>query len=147
ALRVLSISFLILTAWLSPALAEAKHQRVALVIGNGAYLHAPHLPNPANDAHDVAALLRTLDFDVIEATDLDRTAFVRSVGSFLDKAATAPAALLYYGGHSVQYDDDNFLLPVDATLETAFALKSEALSLRQILPDLEAVSSVNLVFL
>ena len=29
--------------------------RVALVIGNGAYVHVPHLPNPTHDAEDVAA--------------------------------------------------------------------------------------------
>jgi len=32
-------------------------ERVALIIGNGAYAHAPHLPNPTHDAEDVAAAL------------------------------------------------------------------------------------------
>src|SRR5258708_12354081 len=47
-------------------------KRVALVIGNGAYTKAPRLPNPPRDAHDVAAALKRIDFDVIRATGLDR---------------------------------------------------------------------------
>jgi uncharacterized caspase-like protein len=137
---------LLFAAFFSPAEAEGQ-KRVALVIGNGAYVNAPSLPNPPNDARDVAALLRALDFDVIEAIDLDRAAFITAVGSFLGKAASAPAALLYYGGHGVQYNDDNYLIATDAKLESIYSLKTEAFSLKEILAELEAVSSVNLIFL
>jgi hypothetical protein len=46
--------------------------RVALVIGNGAYQNAPRLPNPRNDATDVAAALKRSGFDTILSTDLDK---------------------------------------------------------------------------
>lgn len=46
--------------------------RVALVIGNGAYRNVPRLTNPANDAADVAAALKTVGFETILVTDLDR---------------------------------------------------------------------------
>ena len=44
--------------------AQAAHAqtRVALVVGNGAYRHVPVLPNPANDAGDVAVSLERLGF-------------------------------------------------------------------------------------
>ena len=45
-------------ALLLPASFAQSQNRVALVIGNGAYAHAGKLPNPANDANDVAAALR-----------------------------------------------------------------------------------------
>lgn len=143
---------LLAAAWfagasLSGASAAEEAKRVALIIGNGAYQFAPRLPNPANDARDVAQLLRGLDFEVVEAVDVDRAGFVKALGAFMDKAAKAPAALLYYGGHGVQVGDDNFLLPVDAKLDSLFSLKNEALSLHDVLDDLEAVSKVNLVFL
>jgi len=41
--------------WVAPASAE---KRVALVIGNAAYLHASELNNPGNDANDFAAASR-----------------------------------------------------------------------------------------
>ena len=44
-------------------------KRVALVLGNSAYAHAPPLPNPVNDANDVAAKLQALDFAVSLAVD------------------------------------------------------------------------------
>src|SRR5262245_12700656 len=62
-----------------PASAE---KRVALVIGNAAYLHTSKLVNPKNDAADVAAALRKHGFEVVEALDLDKSAFDRKVRDF-----------------------------------------------------------------
>jgi uncharacterized caspase-like protein len=56
---------------LLPSLAQAE-KRVALVIGNAAYKHAPELANPKNDATDMAAALKTLGFQVLEGLDLDK---------------------------------------------------------------------------
>ena len=46
--------------------------RVALVIGNGAYAYAPHLPNPPHDAEDVAAALKRVGFETIMGLDLNQ---------------------------------------------------------------------------
>src|SRR5262245_20567856 len=100
-----AVSILWFVVAFQPATAAEEKKRVALVIGNGAYVNATRLPNPANDAREVAILLRALDFDVIEATDLDRASFVKAVGAFLEKAAAAPASVLYYAGHGMQFDD------------------------------------------
>ena len=43
-------------------------KRVAFVMGNGAYAHAASLPNPPNDAREVAASLERLGFDVVTAS-------------------------------------------------------------------------------
>src|ERR1019366_808102 len=48
-----------------PAFAD---KRVALVIGNGAYKNAVHLPNPRNDAQDVAASLARTGFETSSAS-------------------------------------------------------------------------------
>ncbi len=52
-----------------PAFAD---KRVALVIGNGGYKNAVHLPNPRNDAQDVAASLTRIGFETIVGVDLDK---------------------------------------------------------------------------
>ena len=57
------------SVFVSPAFAG---NRVALVIGNGAYARVPHLPNPVHDAEDVAAVLKRSGFETIVATDLDK---------------------------------------------------------------------------
>jgi choice-of-anchor C domain-containing protein len=129
------------------ALGAAADKRVALVIGNGAYTSLPGLPNPANDARDITALLRDLGFEVLEGIDLNRSGVVTLTGEFLDGARGADAALIYYAGHGIQYEEDNYLIPVDASVTSAFGLKSEAVSLKGLLSELEGLAKINLVFL
>ena len=97
----------------SPALAE---RRVALVIGNGAYQHAPRLPNPANDAADVAAALKRSGFETILATDLNKAAMDDLTIRFARAARTADVALFYYSGHALQFAGVNYLAPIDTRL-------------------------------
>ena len=108
--------FLALT---SGAFAEA---RVALVIGNGQYERLGRLPNPANDASDMAAMLRGLGFQVVEGTDLGGRAFRRAISEFSRLARGADVALFYYSGHGLQFRSENYLIPVDAELDYELAL-------------------------
>ena len=65
-LRCLALAGACVLALVSPAVAE---KRVALVIGNSAYVNAPALANPANDASDVAAKLKAMGFEVMLGLD------------------------------------------------------------------------------
>jgi Caspase domain len=82
---IFSIPVLILTllAWMPSSCAE---KRVALVIGNSTYQHVPALLNPANDAQDIAAALKAVGFDVIEAHDLNQTDMLATVRRFSEAA-------------------------------------------------------------
>ena len=64
----------------------ADGTRVALVIGNGAYVNANRLPNPPNDAHAIAEVLRQIGFDVKEGENLDHAAMETLLHEFLHKA-------------------------------------------------------------
>src|SRR6266849_6051396 len=90
--------------------------RVALVIGNGAYQNAPRLPNPRNDATDVAAALRRSGFDTILSTDLDKPGMDEATIRFARAARTADVAMFYYSGHALQFGGVNYLVPIDAKL-------------------------------
>src|SRR5215470_20327260 len=76
-------------------------RRVALVIGNSAYQHAPYLPNPANDAEAMAATLQKLGFEVTKGIDLDRTKMEMIVREFSKTLPGADVALLFYAGHGI----------------------------------------------
>jgi uncharacterized caspase-like protein len=91
-------------------------KRVALVIGNGAYSKAPHLPNPVHDADDVAAALKHVGFDVIRATNLDKSGMQDTVVRFARATQSADVGLFYYGGHALQFNGVNYLMPVDAQI-------------------------------
>ncbi len=128
------------------ASAEAG-KRVALVVGNGAYEHTVPLANPANDARDVAAALRSLGFEVFEGLDLDQTAFSRKVRDFARAARGAEAALFYYAGHGLQMEGSNYLVPVDARLTDEADLRFEAMELTDVVELMERASPASLVFL
>jgi uncharacterized caspase-like protein len=107
--------------------------KVALVIGNGAYAHSTPLPNPTNDAADMRAVLEKLGFQVIGGNDLDQAAMGAMIGEFEDAARTAEVTLLFYAGHGLQVNGRNFLVPVNAKLERESALQFEAIDAETIL--------------
>src|SRR5581483_8243391 len=79
-------------------------ERVALVIGNGAYKNAPQLENPAHDAEDVAAALGRAGFTTIVGINVDRAAMDDLQIRFSRAARAADVALFYYSGHALQFN-------------------------------------------
>ena len=124
---------------------SAANERVALVIGNAAYQHAPPLANPRNDAEDMAGLLRRLDFAVTEGLDLTDAAMEDRIRAFARQAKAAKVALLFYAGHGMQVGGVNYLLPVDAQLKDEADLLFEAVALDLVLRSMG--TGTNLVFL
>jgi hypothetical protein len=100
----------------APALPAAE-KRVALVIGNGAYRDVAELPNPPNDAREVAGSLKRLGFTVIEGYDVAKAEMDQRLRDFGRAADNADTAVVYYAGHGLQVADKNYLVPVDAKLE------------------------------
>jgi tetratricopeptide (TPR) repeat protein len=127
--------------------AASREVRVALVIGNGKYQSATALPNPANDAADVAAALRKLGFDVVEGRDLDKRGMEDKVREFGRKLDRANLALFFYAGHGLQVGGKNYLVPIDAKLERAGDLSFDTIDVAQVLAQMEAEPRVNLIFL
>ena len=94
----------------------APNPRIALVIGNATYRDAA-LATPANDAGLVAQTLQAAGFDVVGARDLDGQSLRTAFRDFLQKAAAAGPdmqAFVYLAGRAVQYNGDNYFVPVDA---------------------------------
>src|SRR3954463_7458074 len=97
--------------------AAAAERRVALVIGNSAYKNAATLSNTINDSTALAALFKSLGFEVvISRNNLGVVDFKRSVREFLITAENADMAVVYYAGHGIEISGTNYLVPVDARL-------------------------------
>lgn len=103
--------------------------KVALVIGNSAYEAAPFLKNPENDARLVGVALEEAGFEVTSLTDLGHSALIDALGKFSRRAASAETAVIYYAGHGMEIDRENFLIPVDARLEFASDAEFQAVRL------------------
>ena len=76
-------------------------KRVALVIGNSAYLHTGKLANPKNDATDISAALKAHGFQVIEGYDLGKSAFDLKVRDFAAALKGAEVGVFFYAGHGL----------------------------------------------
>jgi uncharacterized caspase-like protein len=131
---------------------EARAEtRVALVVGNSTYAHAPWLANPASDARLMAETLSKLGFAVMLETDVTQAGLRRALATFTDAVAAAGSdsiAFFYYAGHGVQLDGRNYLVPVDAAVGNARDVVLGSVSASDLLQTLElAGGNANLVIL
>jgi uncharacterized caspase-like protein len=130
-------------AWFGPTLAFAE-ERLALVIGNSAYRTVTALPNPANDAKAMVGMLTSAGFEITEAPDLTQSDMRRAIRDFAAKISQKgpnTVALVFYAGHGVQVDGENYLVPVDARIEREADLAIEAVRLADVMNALNSVPS------
>ena len=140
--------FTALLFFISITLFSQDEKRLALVIGNANY-DKGELKNPVNDARLIASTLDSLDFDVILkenlATKRDMTAAIREFGS---KRSEYDVAFVYYAGHGIQVDDENFLLPTREVFEEEFDVMDYGVSVQNIMRYLKAqTNEVNILIL
>ena len=138
-----------IVAYLLLVLPAAAEKRVALVVGNSGYVHANALPNPVNDAGDMAKALAEVGFEVILGLDLSKSGFDGKVRDFARALEKVDVALLFYAGHGLQVSGKNYLVPVDAKLQVERDLDFEAISLDFVLKqmELDRDDKTNIVFL
>src|SRR5579885_1971682 len=113
----------------APPLRAEEEKRIAFVVGNAAYQAAP-LGTAANDAGLIAQTLQAAGFDVSGARDLDGEALRAAFRDFIDKAqASGPntVAFVYLAGYGLQFEGENYFVPVDARIASATDVPAEAL--------------------
>ena len=126
----------------------AGERRVALVIGNSSYSHAPALDNPVNDATAVSVMLESAGFQVVETrSNLDFAGMRRAISDFSAMTRDADVAVVFYAGHGLEVDGTNYLIPTDARLERDIDVEYEAMPLDRVLRVLEPARSLRLVIL
>jgi Caspase domain len=127
------------------ALAE---KRVALVIGNSAYKHAPALANPVKDAKAVAEMFQKSGFEVVSAEyDLDIVAFKRAVRKFEDAAGSSDIAVVYYAGHAIDVEGANYLIPVDAEMADDRDAEDEGVTLERLVESVDGAKKLRIIIL
>ncbi len=129
--------------------ASSTERRIALVIGNKNYERKDAiLQNPINDADDMAKTLDGLGFDVLKYTDLSFTGFKRAIDEFGEKLPNYDVALFYFSGHGVQFNGENYLVPIDARLQTLSDSEDDCIRLGRIMGKMKAADvKSSLVFL
>ena len=128
--------------------AQTPERRFAFVIGNTEY-QAGQLPTAANDAGLLAETLRGAGFDVTGARDLDQETLRRSIRDFLGKVSAAgPEAVtfVYLAGYGLQFEGDNYFVPIDATISRDEDIPIEAFRISDLTRPLAGLrGTVNIV--
>jgi uncharacterized caspase-like protein len=123
-------------------------RRVALVVGNGAYKYVQKLPNAPFSAKAMAALLRNIDFEVIDGFDLTRDQMTERLLEFGKKAEGADLALFYYSGQGIGVGGSEYLLPIDADIKSEMDVKlGAAINLSLAIDQAMSDAKIKLVFL
>jgi hypothetical protein len=141
-----AIAIAALAAFTTPPVV-AEGRRVALVIGNSAYSNVPALPNPPNDAGDLAAALKRLGFAVTLITNASFDQMRRGLIALGRDAAGADMAVVYFAGHGMELSGENWLIPVDAELKKDTDAANEAIGLRSAMLQVSNTTSLGLVIL
>jgi len=130
---------------------HATGKRIALIIGNGNYQHPDRLPklaNPTHDSEDIAQALRGFGFEVIEKRDQTLQGMNNAIVEFSRKIGNSEATLFYFSGHGLQVKGQNYLIPVDAKIDTEASAEYEGVNVNRILDELDnRKSRANIVML
>ena len=123
--------------------------RIALVIGNAAYVSIPALGNSTNDAKSMATILRKLGFQVVEVVDGNKAQMEKAVDDLqaLLKGKQA-VAMLYYAGHGLQLDWHNYMVPVDVKLTQASDVPKQTIDIETVIDSFKkATTRMNIIVL
>ncbi|MBS0011931.1 MAG: WG repeat-containing protein [Bacteroidales bacterium] len=125
-----------------------EDRRLALVIGNSEYKRAGFLSNPENDARDMAETLRILGFETMVYFNVNQNTMKQAIDDFGRRLRQFDTGLFFYAGHGIQVKGYNYLIPVDASLESEADVEFKCVEVGRLLSRMEeSGSKVNIVIL
>ena len=140
--------FLFIFYFITLTTSAQEEKRLALVIGNANYEKGA-LKNPVNDAALIKQTLEELDFEVIYATNLEnKRSMVDKIAEFGRKRSNFDVGFVYYAGHGIQVDGENYLLPTKETFESEYDVEDYGVSVQKIMRYITGMSQqVNVLIL
>lgn len=140
------MKFLVLLLLIQISVSGQEEKRLGLVIGNSDY-SVGRLDNPVNDAVLMAKTLDSLHFDVILDTNLaTRRDFIESIKKFGMRIPEYDVAFIYYAGHGIQLNNENYMLPTKENFESEFDVEEYGVKVQSILRFLNSDKSKISVF-
>ena len=122
-------------------------KKIALIIGNGNY-NSSVLANPENDARAMKVALQSVGFSVLEYENLNQIQMKKAIDDFGVKLKDFDVGLFFYAGHGIQSKGYNYLIPVDAQLQSEQQVEYDCVQADRVLALMEASGTkVNIIIL
>jgi hypothetical protein len=135
------IAFFLVFMVFSAAL-HAAPPKEALLIANGKYSHFAGVANPGPDAAKLGDALEQLGFRVRVVRDGNREQMIDAIAEFeRGLRNTGAIAFFHYGGHGVQVDGKNYLLPADADIPDERRVATRAVALDEVMMAMDAAAA------
>ncbi|MBK0326965.1 caspase family protein [Rhodobacteraceae bacterium F11138] len=135
--------FVFLSLLCFPISAHAE-KRIGLVIGNDLYSDVPRLNKAAADATAISETLNGQGFDIVTVLNANRREMNRKISTFTEQLEPGDTAFVFFAGHGVEIDGENYLLPTDilapASGERDF-IKAESIALSGLLDRVRATGA------
>jgi len=133
-------------ALLIPIMGQAA-ERVALVIGNADYPAVGTLKNTVNDANRISNTLNGIGFEVTQLTNASLREMRQALEDFSFRSETADLALVYFAGHGVEVQGENFLIATDAKVSSNRDIQRQSVSLKEVLNAVESARKMRIVIM
>ena len=125
-----------------------QEKRMALVIGNANYINGGKLANPLNDADAISRTLKTMGFRVKEYKDVSLVEMKKAIDIFGKSITNNDVSLFFYAGHGIQVKGNNYLIPVDASINSENDVEYNCVHAGRILTKMEdAGCKTNIIIL
>ena len=120
---------------------QGSENRIALLIGNSAYQYATPLSNPVNDIEAMSEMLNELGFEVMVYKDISQVDFKKAIDEFGNRLKSYDVGMFFYAGHGLQINGTNYLIPVDAKIDSEADVEYTCIDAGRVLAKMEASNS------
>jgi len=139
----LSMSILI-TGVLAPALCFSQEVKNALLIANNNYQGSiPSLAESVKKARDLKLALESIGFKCTIVENADRERMEDALFNFGEKCKTEGGiAFFHYGGHAVQMDGMNYLLPARTSLKSMGQVRGKCMNVNNLMENMKGDANI-----
>ncbi len=128
--------------------AQSYQKRLALVIGNSNYQNGGSLPNPVNDATAIATALQSVGFEVMKYQNVTQKEMKMAINTFGKKLTGYEVGVFYYAGHGIQNKGMNYMIPIEADLQTEEQIEFDCVAADRVLAYMDAAQvKVNVIIM
>lgn len=134
-------SIFVIAGLLSSAFSqEAKN---ALLIANGDYSEIKSLSQPVPEGEELKTALESIGFSVMFVKNANRDEMFDSLLEFRNKTKKAGGiAFFHYGGHAVQIDGKNYLIPINSKIDDEEQIRYRCVELDEVMDSMTGDSNV-----